>query len=57
MKEIWQFEWGVVPGHRHGKQWLGSGSQDCQGLNKRIFLNTCPNWASEKSMGIYVKRR
>jgi hypothetical protein len=37
------------------QQWPGSGSQDCQGLNKHNFLNTCPSGPSEESIGIYVK--
>jgi hypothetical protein len=38
------------------KQWLGSGSQDCEGLKRHNFLNTCSNGAIEVSIGIYVKR-
>ena len=54
---LWQFEWGAVPGQRPGTAVPGSDSRDCKGSNRHNFLNTCPNGASEESIGIYVKRR
>jgi hypothetical protein len=39
------------------QQWLGSGSRDCEGLNKNNLLNTCPNGANEVCISIYVKLR
>ena len=39
------------------QKWHGSGSQDCKGLNRHNFFNTCLNGASELSINIYVKRR
>jgi hypothetical protein len=35
----------------------GSGSRDCECLNRHNFLIFCPNGASEVSIGIYISRR
>ena len=55
--ELWQFEWGAVPGQRPGTAVPGSDSRDCQGLNRHYFLNTCLNGASKASIDIYVNHK
>ena len=55
--EIWQFEWGVVPGQCLGTSVAWDGSQDHQDLNKHNFLNTFLNDAIEECINIYVKCR
>ena len=37
------------------QQWSGSGSLECQSLNRHNFLETCLNGTSEVFIGIYEK--
>jgi hypothetical protein len=54
---IWQFEWGAILGHRLGAAVAWEWLPGSEGFNMHKFINNCPTWASEVSIGIYVKHR